>query len=474
MKKTVLFTILLISFTFFTYGNSGKTDTDAVSDKSDSFDSFELFTDTGFCPYISALGEVFYIDLSVATGDYALNGTEWTFLKPERLKQNFKTDWLWDPSPFTRNQVYHPFFGSLYFNAARSENLSFLPSLLYTALGSYLWESIFAYGPVSINDFITTSTSGAVTGEVSYRLGCELYNIFKPLGWIVNPVGAVNAILGLNKYESDGKIYSVNIAAGGGVSQYNFSKASGSRTENLKYNNSLPSGFTELYLIYGNPFGHDSKSFYDQFDLNTGFSVNSENKTYFVNMDGLLFGKRLYAGTALHTLGVTFNYDLFHSSMDFASVESAGLTYKNQYEFNSENVLDSSVELNYIYLSCINNYFLYNGDSSETFTKSQCDFTYNYGAELRIKEYFEGEIGNLYLNSTNQFFSNYKSSVDDPKKSGLTLNFLLETAYSFDFTKYFGAGIKNNFYCKIYLNENTPDIYQVQDNVNLFVNFKIR
>ena len=51
------------------------------------------------------------------------------------IKENFKTGFVWDNDQFSTNLFAHPYHGGLYFNAARSNGLSFWESAPY-ALGA--------------------------------------------------------------------------------------------------------------------------------------------------------------------------------------------------------------------------------------------------------------------------------------------------------------------------------------------------
>ncbi|MET0402121.1 MAG: DUF3943 domain-containing protein, partial [Cystobacter sp.] len=82
--------------------------------------------------------------------------------------------WVVDHDDFAINQLGHPYQGSLYFTAARSNGLSFWESFLYTAAGSLLWEIGGEAEPPSINDQITTTFAGALFGEVLYRVWDDL------------------------------------------------------------------------------------------------------------------------------------------------------------------------------------------------------------------------------------------------------------------------------------------------------------
>ena len=86
------------------------------------------------------------------------------------MKENLRTGFKWDNDGFLMNQFMHPYHGSQYFNAARSNGLSFWESCLYPYGGSLMWELFMENQAPSYNDLINTPVSGILIGEISYRI----------------------------------------------------------------------------------------------------------------------------------------------------------------------------------------------------------------------------------------------------------------------------------------------------------------
>jgi hypothetical protein len=99
----------------------------------------------------------------IVQADYARIGTR-------SMSNNLKTGFVWDTDNFWTNQFSHPYNGGLYFSAARSSGLNFWNSLLYPVGGSLMWELFMENEPPSINDLITTPSSGIILGEITYRI----------------------------------------------------------------------------------------------------------------------------------------------------------------------------------------------------------------------------------------------------------------------------------------------------------------
>ena len=86
------------------------------------------------------------------------------------IRNNFKRGFVWDNDNFNTNMFAHPYHGSLYFNAARSNGMNFWQSYPYALGGSLMWEFFGENTPPSINDLLATSIGGAAIGETTYRI----------------------------------------------------------------------------------------------------------------------------------------------------------------------------------------------------------------------------------------------------------------------------------------------------------------
>jgi hypothetical protein len=93
---------------------------------------------------------------------------------------------------------HHPYQGSLFFEAGRSNGFTYWESGLFALTGSLLWEFLLENERPSTNDVINTTLGGMVRGEVQHRLATMLLDntasggerFWRELGaGILNPVG---------------------------------------------------------------------------------------------------------------------------------------------------------------------------------------------------------------------------------------------------------------------------------------------
>lgn len=120
--------------------------------------------------YLLPAVEIIGLNLSLGAVNTYIFDQDYAKISWRTIEDNFKTGFVWDEDHFLMNQFLHPFHGANYFNAARSNGLSFWESAPYTFGGSLMWELFMENEPPSYNDLVTTSFSGITLGEISYRV----------------------------------------------------------------------------------------------------------------------------------------------------------------------------------------------------------------------------------------------------------------------------------------------------------------
>jgi len=93
----------------------------------------------------------------------------WSRISPATMLKNLQRGWVWDDNAFINNQFAHPYHGSTYYNAGRSNGYSYWESGAFTIAGSWLWEYLMETHPPAPNDWATTSLGGIALGEMLYR-----------------------------------------------------------------------------------------------------------------------------------------------------------------------------------------------------------------------------------------------------------------------------------------------------------------
>ena len=116
-----------------------------------------------------AAAEVFGFNMGLWSFDRFVQHGEYAYINLNTIKENFRHGFRWDDDYLGTNMFLHPYMGSLYYNAGRSNGYNFWQSELFAISGSAMWELFMENEYPSINDIIATPVGGAAIGEVLYR-----------------------------------------------------------------------------------------------------------------------------------------------------------------------------------------------------------------------------------------------------------------------------------------------------------------
>ena len=150
-----------------------------------------------------ALAEVTGVNVFVQLFDRYVTSEEFAQTTLRSIKRNFTDGMVWDNDFFITNMFMHPYHGNLYFNAARTNGLSFWESAPFSQLGSAMWEFLGETEPPAINDIIATTCGGMAIGEMTHRLSLTVlddrdrgFNRFlrEAVATIVNPIQGLHRI----------------------------------------------------------------------------------------------------------------------------------------------------------------------------------------------------------------------------------------------------------------------------------------
>lgn len=273
-------------------------------------------------PWLAA-GETVGMNLFVWSFDRFIMNEDFARINGHTIKQNFKTGPVWDTDKFSTNLVAHPYHGSLYFNAARSNGLNFWQSIPFAAGGSLMWEFFMETEPPSINDMLATTLGGIELGEITYRLsdlfidnrsrGAERVGR-EILAGVISPMRAVNRLLTGEAWRhssSKGRTYkSVPVNFIVSVGPRFLAEQEGSR-------HGTTSMQVGLRLDYGDPFEDEYYAPYEWFQFRMGMDFFSAQPLISqVSAVGALWGKRVWSkGPRSLAAGVFQHFDYYDSEL---------------------------------------------------------------------------------------------------------------------------------------------------------------
>ncbi len=149
-----------------------------------------------------AVGEIMAINNVSGIAAQYIRNVDWSETNPRSYWDNITYGFAYDPDDFKTNQWTHPFNGSQYYNAGRSQGISFWPSAGLAVVGAFGWECCGETQRMSLNDMFATAIGGIALGESQYRLSSEiLNNQSKGMNRTLREIGAfvVDPIRGFNR-----------------------------------------------------------------------------------------------------------------------------------------------------------------------------------------------------------------------------------------------------------------------------------
>jgi len=229
----------------------------------------------------------------------------------------FRGHWGIDQDAFAMNQFGHPYQGSMYHGFARSAGLNYWESLLYTNMGSFLWETGGETTHPSINDQFASGIGGTFFGEALFRMASLLLegDGDKPGFWSELGAAVFSPPLGFNRLAFKDRFKRVFPSHNPAI----FSRLRFGVHLNSHLNNFGGSGtskkteatadFSLAYGLPGKP-GYTYKRPFDYFHFEFTSLGNVHNPFDNVMIRGLLLGKDYEAGDSYRGIwGLYGGYD---------------------------------------------------------------------------------------------------------------------------------------------------------------------
>jgi hypothetical protein len=339
--------------------------------------------------------------------------------------------WQWDKDIFRTNQFGHPYQGSLYFSAFRSNGYSFWQSAPAAMAGSYFWETFGENEHPSPNDFINTTFGGIVLGEMSYRLSNKIVNnrhrgfgrqMEEVAAFLANPMNGLNRLLDGkwgkvygNPRERDSSLVSMEADLG--------ARRFSSITGNVKTNGKT-GWFGRAKLMYGNRYKDFSTPFSNIY-INVEVGRDDSSLVNNLSVYGSLAGWELQTGKDLqHLVVLSANYDYISNEAFFYGAQSVKANLYSTFEMSKKITINTNIGTGPVLLAAVPNTYNSNGRNYD-YTSG---FGINGGAGLNISSKFFMSVdyrgGWLYTingNKSHYFLHTVTSEVRYAFKNRLSL-----------------------------------------------------
>jgi hypothetical protein len=264
-----------------------------------------------------AFFETLGINVLVNLGNQAMSSTpEVFYVSPDTWASNLRQGWEWDENKFKTNQFEHPYHGSTYFSAGRSNGLAFWESSFLSMIGSLTWEYFGETKRPSLNDFINTTVGGMALGEMFHRTATRVRDnratgterVWREVSaFAIDPIGGFNRLLrgesgriGPNPVLH--RVPDVTVVLRAGVL---------GRESNPDRGATYESGaFAEFTMLYGDLIRSEMDRPFDIFRLRIEGSLADTARINRFQGEGMLYGTRLrWSDSIIHRFTVEQRFD---------------------------------------------------------------------------------------------------------------------------------------------------------------------
>jgi hypothetical protein len=253
---------------------------------------------------------------------------EWSRISPTTWLDNLKFPWQWDNNKFNNNQFAHPYHGSLYFNAGRTNGYDFWQSAPWAFAGSLMWELFGEVWAPAPNDLANTTLGGITLGEMLFRFSSlTLKNEATGSNRVVREIGAglINPVRGFNRLVrgETGRISQTppewrptQLQASMDLGYRRFSTSA-----SLDDPDARDQTFVEFSVLYGNPLADLGRAPFSSFQVYGTLATRSANHKALqeLRVRGNLAAKPLgLGGSKLLAAFMTYEY-ISNPAVDFGA-----------------------------------------------------------------------------------------------------------------------------------------------------------
>ena len=400
-----------------------------------------------------AVAEVVTVNIGIWAFAYFVLDGYWSHIGPQAVTMNMRHGFEWDPNTFKVNYFDHPYQGSLYFNSARTNGLSFWESTPFVFGGSMMWELFMESEFPSYNDLVMTTLGGITVGEVLFRFSEQILDdrahgterVFREIGGaLINPVGGFNRLIRGDMKQHRTFTNHIHLPITGTLSLGGRGQWRAADFENIHVTPSLM-----LTLHYGRPLEYqDTRKPFDYFTFRTWTSQGDTTQNMAIMARALVLGKNFQTGKedqVNHLGGLFSHYDYVNNDLvNFGGSTLAG-GLLSRFPLGRNFNLITAPHLGII---------IFGGSNNEYATSaSGLNYNYSWGYKARLDAVLShAKFGSLYLDYNYFLFNAIQGAIGTDRIDMLSIN------YSVPIWKKLGVGCEYLYYYRDAKYRDFPDI----------------
>ena len=347
-----------------------------------------------------ASAEVFAINFGASMFNEYVRRANFNQISPRSFWANLEEGFAYDDNQFKTNQMVHPFNGSTYFNAGRSNGLGYWPSCLFALTGAFIWEAAGETHPMSYNDMISTGIGGMAFGEATYRISSRILdNTTAGNGRTWREIGAflVDPIRGFNRFVS-GRASRVEGNPSDPYDKwpphYRDFFAAGVRVtgrgESIR-DNTQTQAVVDIYLDSGSPWDNDRRRPFDHFDAGIQFNGNDKMPVGRFQIRGDLFSKPFGGPSGRkHAIAFVQYFDYVNNNAYEFGAQSFGAALYSRFQPSSTVGIQTRVDLSGMILGAVNSEYAYLTVTPEQERLREYDYGPGVGFSIEASGLYKG------------------------------------------------------------------------------------
>ena len=370
-----------------------------------------------------APAETVGFNLGLWSFDRYVQKGHFAYISWNSVRDNFKYGFEWDNDHLGTNMFAHPYNGSLFFNAGRSNGFNFWQSGLFATAGSAIWEMFMECERPSTNDIIATPAGGMAIGEVLYRTSDLVLNdrsagaqrVGREIaGFLISPMRGINRLV-------TGRAWKVKSTSGRefGIPPITVDVSLGARMISLrKYDEGSRAGAAAAIMVeYGDRYASRTRRPFDYFtfllELN---AIHTQPLLSRVEIVGRLLSREIVDSPKANvSIGMYQHFDYFDSDSikvrewdnrlmpsvvpyKLGTPASAGAGLTARFMPNSIWSADGYIHLNGVFLA---------GILSDYYRYYNRNYNWASGMSLKLGLFWQLNNARLSVSLTDQFYKLY-------------------------------------------------------------------
>jgi hypothetical protein len=293
---------------------------------------------------VVAVGEIVGINIITWGLNYYVRDQDFAVVYPKTWWNNISNGFEYDGNLFATNMIDHPYHGSTYYNASRSNGIGFWVSAPLTLVGSVMWECCGERHPMAFNDVVNTTLGGIALGETLYRSSSAVLSNEATgagrvgrefAGFFLNPIRGFNRVI-------SGRMFSVTPNPADPNDRtpgfFRLSLDGGYREVNpdSEPRDDVTGGFLRFRMDFGSPFEGRRGGPFDVFEFDMTLYAGDQNIFGSLAVRGNLLTRDLKRGGASeHVWAVVQSYEYDDVSAYQYGSQNVGLRLESMWKLGA-------------------------------------------------------------------------------------------------------------------------------------------